>query len=103
MNELIMEKSDKIITELSLCGYIVKEEVIPWIDHIHRRISVEDLFDKEHNLTVAENITYTRIKEPEIPYMLISRDILFRKLIREIMKREWPMERRVLGNWGIDK
>ena len=94
MNELIMENSDKIITELSLCGYSVKEEVIPWIDHIHHRIRVEDLFDKEHVLAVAENITYTRIKESKIPYMPISRDILFRKLIREIMKREWSLERK---------
>ena len=100
MNELIMENSDKIITELSLCGYSVKEEVIPWIDHIHHRITVEDPFNEEHSLTLAENMEYARVRREEFIYISVSRMMLLRKLMREIMKREWPLERRA---WGAEE
>lgn len=94
MNEIIMENPDKIIAELSLCGYIVKEEIIPWIDHIHHRITVEDIFNKEHSLTVAENMEYERVRREELLYINVSRTMLVRKMIKEIIKREWPLERR---------
>ena len=80
MNELIMENPDKIITELSLCGYTVKEEIIPWIDHIHHRITVEDIFNNEHSLTVAENMEYERVRREEILYINVSRKMLLRKI-----------------------
>ena len=100
MSEMIMENPDKIVTELSLCGYVVKEEIIPWIDHIHHRITVEDPFNEEHSLTLAENMEYARVRREEFIYISVSRKMLLRKLMREIMKREWPLERRA---WGAEE
>lgn len=98
-----MEEADKIITELSLCGYVVKDEWIPWVDSFHHRITVYDPFNEERNLAVGENITDEKFKHPEIQYFSISRNILMRKIMKEIKKREWPLETRVLGKWLSDK
>lgn len=98
-----MEESDNIITELSLCGYVVKEELIPWVDYLHFRITVEDPQNKEHRLDIAENITDVMFRQSVLQRISVSREILMRKITNEIKKRKWPMKRRVLGNWGIDK
>ena len=96
-----METSDKIVTELTLCGQVVKEEWIPWIDHFHHRITVQNVFERDCELSVAENITDEKFKHQEITYFSISREILLKKIIREIKKRGWPLEPRFLGdNWN---
>ena len=96
-----METSDKIITELTLCGYVVKEDWIPWIDRFHHIITVENVFERDYTLRVAENITDEKFKYQEITYFSISRENLLKKIIREIKKRGWPLEPRVLGgNWN---
>lgn len=92
-----METSDKIIQELALSGYVVKEELIPWIDHLFHRITIEDPLNKENSLQVQEEITKVKIEHTELPYFFCSRRHLLELGLKEIKKRGWPLERRFLN------
>jgi hypothetical protein len=43
---------------------------------------------------------YARVRREEFIYISVSRKMLLRKLMREIMKREWPLERH---DWGAEE
>lgn len=88
-----MEENNEILKELLYSGYIVTDEFIPWADHLHHRVKVQSLFEKENELMACENISPGYLEKTKGQYLQFSSKMLLKKIMREIKERGWKLER----------